>query len=54
LIKNRLKRAGTLVLNVQNPRAEPLLTVSDYLCWKQPAQPAQRVNMVEEAWEALA
>jgi len=73
LIKNRLKRAGTLVLNVaergsstrekvltealrlateraarrwgadnlqarvvfnvQNPRTEPLLTVSDYLCW---------------------
>jgi hypothetical protein len=73
LIKNRLKRAGTLVLNVaerasstrekvltdalrlateraakkwggenlrarvvfnvQNPLAEPLLTVSDYLCW---------------------
>ncbi len=73
LIKNRLKRAGTLVLsvaergsstrekvltealrlatepaakkwggenlqarvvfNVQNPRAEPPLTVSDYLCW---------------------
>jgi hypothetical protein len=73
LIKNRLKRPGTLVLNVaergsstrekaltealrlateratrkwggeklqarvvfnvQNPRAEPLLTVSDYLCW---------------------
>lgn len=73
LIKNRLKRAGILVLNVaergsstrekvltealrlateraakkwggenlkaravfnvQNPRAEPLLTVSDYLCW---------------------
>jgi hypothetical protein len=73
LVKNRLKRAGTLVLNVaergsstrervltealrlakeraakkwggenlkarvvfnvQNPRTEPLLTVSDYLCW---------------------
>jgi hypothetical protein len=73
LIKNRLKRAGTLVLNVaqrgsstrekvltaalelateragkkwgaanlkarpvfniQNPRTEPLLTISDYLCW---------------------
>jgi hypothetical protein len=73
LIKNRLKRAGTLVLNVaergsstrekvltsalalateraakkwgavnlkaravfnvQNPRSEPLLSVSDYLCW---------------------
>jgi hypothetical protein len=73
LIENRLKRAGTLVLNVaergsstrekvltealqlateraarkwggenlkarvvfnvQNPRTEPLLTVSDYLCW---------------------
>jgi len=73
LVKNRLKRAGTLVLNVaqrgsstrekvliaalklatqraarkwgeaklkarpvfniQNPRSEPLLTISDYLCW---------------------
>jgi hypothetical protein len=73
LVKNRLKRAGTLVLNVaqrgsstrekvliealklattraakkwgeenlktttvfniQNPRTEPLLTISDYLCW---------------------
>lgn len=73
LVKNRLKRSGTLVLNVaergsstrekvlsqalrlateraakkwgganlkaravfnvQNPRTEPLLTVSDYLCW---------------------
>ena len=27
------KLQARVVFNVQNPRAEPLLTVSDYLCW---------------------